>query len=912
VGTASAQAPGLCLPPGFERRFEAVVFDWGVPARTDGWVDGGILRSLVEELCNLGCDIAIITDGPAADVDGRLGARPAGPGRLLLCADRGAEVFEAHEDGLRLVYRREASRAEAAALDVAAAATVAALGRRGLPAKVVSRDPSRRRITVPRGTRGAVDVAVGAATDTGLLNARVSADGEQVEIGLTDKPDSVRWVLADLWARGVGPVLAAGDSFAELMAGDGSAQGARAARAARAAASAEAGGPARTPPGVFVSGAGGGLLRRVLSDQARRRRHRDLPEVVAAPEWSIAVDGYDPRLERVHESLLTIADGRLGTRGSPLVADAATTPEVFLAGCYEGAGPETELARLPSWSRLAADAALPPRSRTIDLHTGVLSEEGPLTSLRFSSLARPGTVAMRVRADQASLPSGGAATVRGPVTAALRERRHGAVLDRVGAYDPDPGIADAAVGAAEEAGFERLLRDHREAWARRWREADVVVDGDRHLQRAIRFALFHLMASVGEHGEAAVGARGLTGSGYRGHVFWDSDVFVLPFLAATHPAAARAMLEYRARRLPAARAAARRLGYTGARFPWESAAGGEDVTPTTARRPTGDVVRIRTGELEEHIVADVAWAAGCYLDWTGDAAFAAGAGRDLLVETARYWASRVRVDPDGHAHIGGVTGPDEYHELVDDNAFTNVMARWNLRRAAALGDVAEAERATWRSLADALVDGYDKRSGIYEQFAGFFDLEPIMIAQVSPRRPVAADLMLGAERTAHAQVVKQADVLMLHHLVPDEVAPGSLPANLDYYEPRTAHGSSLSPGIHAALLARAARFEPALEWLQVAARIDLDDLTGTTAGGLHLAAMGGLWQALVFGFAGVRATTGHLIIDPRLPPQWNALELGLRYRDVPFRMRIQPHTIEIDSDALELRRAGDRWQAVPT
>ena len=148
-------------------------------------------------------------------------------------------------------------------------------------------------------------------------------------------------------------------------------------------------------------------------------------------------------------------------------------------------------------------------------------------------------------------------------------------------------------------------------------------------------------------------------------------------------------------------------------------------------------------------------------------------------------------------------GPDEYHEPVDDNAFTNVMARWNLRRAARLDGVAPDERATWLRLADSLVDGYDPETGIYEQFAGFFDLEPLRIADLAPRRPISADLLLGSERVDGAQVVKQADVLMLHHLVPDEVATGSLAPNLEFYEPRTAHGSSLSPAIHAALFARA-------------------------------------------------------------------------------------------------------------
>jgi trehalose/maltose hydrolase-like predicted phosphorylase len=392
-----------------------------------------------------------------------------------------------------------------------------------------------------------------------------------------------------------------------------------------------------------------------------------------------------------------------------------------------------------------------------------------------------------------------------------------------------------------------------------------------------------------------VGARGLSGPAYRGHVFWDSDVFVLPFLAATHPPAARAMLEYRIRRLPDARLAARRLGRAGARFPWESARDGFDVTPASARLPTGRLVRIRTGELEEHIVADVAWAAQTYLDWTGDEAFAAGAGRDLFLETARYWASRLRYDREGRAHIFGVIGPDEYHEPVDDNAFTNVIARWNLRRAAEL-DGTDDERAAWLDAADALVDGYDAASGIYEQFAGFFGLEPLVIAEVAPRRPIAADLLLGAERIAGAQVLKQADVLMLHHLVPEQTAPGSLDPNLDFYEPRTAHGSSLSPAIHAGLFARVDRFAEALAALQIAARIDLDDLTGSTAGGLHLATMGGLWQALAFGFGGIRPQDGILTVDPHLPPSWPALEFRLRFHGSPVRIRVEDGTVAVDSE----------------
>jgi trehalose/maltose hydrolase-like predicted phosphorylase len=247
-----------------------------------------------------------------------------------------------------------------------------------------------------------------------------------------------------------------------------------------------------------------------------------------------------------------------------------------------------------------------------------------------------------------------------------------------------------------------------------------------------------------------------------------------------------------------------------------------------------------------------------------------------------------------------VIGPDEYHEAVDDNAFTNVMARWNLRRAAALADgderVPEFERLRWLETADALVDGYDRRTKLYEQCAGFYQLAPLRIDEIAPKRPIAADLLLGREVVRHSQVLKQADVLMLHHLVPDEVAPGSLRPNLDFYEPRTAHGSSLSPGIHASLFARAGRLDEALAALDIAARMDVNDLTGTTSGGVHLATMGSVWQALVFGFAGARPKGNVLELDPVVPEAWGALEFRLRFRGNRLRVRISATSLEIQAE----------------
>jgi trehalose/maltose hydrolase-like predicted phosphorylase len=483
-----------------------------------------------------------------------------------------------------------------------------------------------------------------------------------------------------------------------------------------------------------------------------------------------------------------------------------------------------------------------------------------------------------------------------------------AALERIAAYDahddggPERRRAPERARRARAAGKERLLVEHRCAWAERWERADVRIEGDPVLQQAVRLGLYHLMSSVADSGEAALGARGLSGPGYRGHVFWDSDVFVLPFLAATHPASARAILEYRIRRLPAARAAARAEGRAGARFAWESAADGRDVTPRSARDRAGREVAIYTGQREEHIVADVAWAAACYIDWSADAAFRSGPGRQLLVETARYWASRVEPDPDdpgGRVHIRGVIGPDEYHELVDDNAYTNVMARWNLRRAHAEtsdADVAPAERSAWLELADRLVDGFSPATGRYEQFAGFYELEPLVISELAPRRPIAADLLLGPERVHGAQIVKQADVLMLHQLIPEELVPGSLAADLDFYEPRTAHASSLSPGVHAALFARAGRLGEARAALALAARIDLDDISQSTAAGVHIAAMGSVWQALAYGFAGARPRGEALHLDPRLPRDWEALELRLRFRGANVRVRVSAEEVNVSAD----------------
>jgi trehalose/maltose hydrolase-like predicted phosphorylase len=686
----------------------------------------------------------------------------------------------------------------------------------------------------------------------------------------------------------------------------------------------------------------------IMDDQLQRRRRLDLPTIPAESSWTVVIDGVDPAREAARDVRLAMVDGVAGTLGSPLVGYAPARRKAYVAGVYTGTGGNTNMLRAPDWTRIAGnlDDRRPVR-RILDLRTGLVHHDlttqlGPVRAVAFASRARPGIGVLRAGGTGARRPRGGLLVPKpasgGPApgpdatgrTAAFRlegssggaavaaqetelstgrERR----LDRLvavrasGRRAPSEAAARSLLADAEEMGFDRLLAEQRSAWATRWANADIRIEGDVEMQRAIRFALFELMAHVPNLGEAAIGPRGVTGDHYGGHVFWDSDVFVLPFLAATHPPAARAMLEYRIRRLDAARAAAREGGFAGAWFPWESAQDGRDVTPTWVVGGDGLPLRVRNAEHELHIVSDVAWAATTYADWTGDRSFASGPGGELLVETARFWASRFERAADGSAHLSRVIGPDEYHELVDDDAFTNVMARWNLRRAAGWGNApadlasqggshpvaAAGERAAWLELADRIFDGFDPGSGLYEQFKGFFSLEPVRIAELTTR-PVRGDVFLGRERTAQAQCVKQPDVLMLYHLVPDELIPGTLAANLDFYDPRTAYGSSLSPGVHAALMARAGRAEEALAALRLTAFFDLDDESGRSADGLHLATMGSLWQAIVLGFAGLRPAGDQLTLDPRLPSGWLALE-------VPFRLRGRRVRVRIEQDRLQLR-----------
>jgi trehalose/maltose hydrolase-like predicted phosphorylase len=768
-----------------------------------------------------------------------------------------------------------------------------------------------------------------------------------------DAADVMRRSLARLGRRGLGPglVLVIGGRFG---AADGSA-GRDAAllipEAARACVVSVGPEPAGTPVGVRHLGGGPAMVRRLLDEQLDRRRQSRVGAVDEDSEWTIIDTGRDPLRHRVTETLFTLGAGGLATRGSVEERRAGSAPLVLATGVYTDtdAGPDQHLLPGPDWTGLSVDLSPLEDRRILDLRGGLLWREArpadpatpPLRTLRFASVTRPGVVVLRGEGPAEQLSPGPAlrppadaaahgqmeagrlsgrswARVRARGTADAEPNGPGIVavasqaqhqqdalrtVERIAAYEAStagPPALDGAVAALEAAmedGVDRMLAEHRAAWADRWEAVDVSIPADPAAQLAVRFALFQLWNNVDRIDEVAVGARGQSGTGYRGHVFWDADVYVLPAIASMSPAVARATLEYRLRRLPAARDAARATGRQGARFPWESAADGRDVTPTYGDLG-GHVVPILTGTMEEHITADVAWAARHYAAWTGDADYLPGPGSPLLIETARYWASRCRLDADGRAHIDDVIGPDEYHEFVNDNAYTNVMARWNLRQGAGLAETVEGptkQTRSWRDIADRLVDGYHPATGRYEQFAGYDKLEPLLVAEIG-QPPLAADVLLGQERIARSQVIKQPDALMLHHLVPDEVEPGSLEPNVDFYAPRTAHGSSLSPAMMAALLARAGRSDEALRLLRIALFLDLDDVNGTTAGGLHLATMGGVWQAILMGFAGVGVRQGVLEVHPALPTAWPRLGLRFRCLGRHVRLDLTPEDVDVRVD----------------
>jgi beta-phosphoglucomutase family hydrolase len=461
--------------------------------------------------------------------------------------------------------------------------------------------------------------------------------------------------------------------------------------------------------------------------------------------------------------------------------------------------------------------------------------------------------------------------------------------------------------------FEAAVEAHTARWAAIWARADVRIAGSPATEQALRFNAYHLISAADHDPRVSVGARALTGRAYEGHVFWDVELFKLPFYLHTWPEVARALLRYRHHTLDGARRRARGLGCRGAGYAWESTVTGDDVTPRTIRlKTTGKAIPIFTGTQQIHVTAGVALGVWRYWEATQDREFLRDAGVEILAETARFWASRSTRGP-RHFHIRGVVGPDEYHHSVNDNAYTNWLARFNLERAVdsvewlhrefpkawgALGErlaLAADEPAEWATVARELYCPEPDARGVIEQFEGFFDLEDYPLPREERfRAPISR--LFDWDRINRLKLIKQADVLMLLHLFPDAFPPQVVTANYRYYEPITDHGSSLSPGIHAAIAARLGLREDAERYWRESLWLDLLDVMGNSALGVHPACMGATWQALVFGFLGVRFGEAGPVVDPeagpRLPAKWCAVGLSLAWRG-------RVHRVEVAREGLQ-------------
>ncbi|NHN56292.1 glycoside hydrolase family 65 protein [Calidifontibacter sp. DB0510] len=443
---------------------------------------------------------------------------------------------------------------------------------------------------------------------------------------------------------------------------------------------------------------------------------------------------------------------------------------------------------------------------------------------------------------------------------------------------------DAALSAALYAGWDGLVAEQAAYMEEFWDGADVEVDGDPAVQQAVRFALWHVLQAGARAEGRAIAAKGLTGPGYDGHSFWDTEAYVLPVLIATDPKAARDALCWRATTMDLARERAKTLHRRGVSFPWRTIRGQE----CSAYWPAGTAAF--------HINADISVAAARYVFWTGDEEFDREFALPLLVETARLWIDLGYHGDDGHFHIDGVTGPDEYSAIVDDNIFTNLMAARNLRYAAETAerwpeaakalDVTDEELGEWRAASDVMAMPFDAERDVYQQDRGFTDHEVWDFEDTAATDRYPLLLHYPYFEIYRKQVIKQADLIMAMHWCGDEFTPEEKARAFEYYEGITVRDSSLSACAQSVIAAELGHLELAHDYLTEAALMDLRDLERNTADGVHVASLAGAWLALVCGFGGMRDHHGDLTFAPRLPEKITRLAFAIRWRGCKIRVDV--------------------------
>ncbi|QTA37223.1 glycoside hydrolase family 65 protein [Thermosipho ferrireducens] len=463
-------------------------------------------------------------------------------------------------------------------------------------------------------------------------------------------------------------------------------------------------------------------------------------------------------------------------------------------------------------------------------------------------------------------------------------------------------------------GFDIELERHKEIQKKIWEKINVKIEGDELADKALRFNLFHLASCGSEYdAKVSIGAKGLHGEGYKGHVFWDTETFMFPFFLYTQPCIAKNLLMYRYNTLEGARENAFENGYSGAQFPWESAEDGREVTPKWGLDYYGNHVRIWTGDEEYHINSDIAVAIFDYYRATGDEDFMINYGIELLADTAKFWASRVEYNQKFDRYeINRVIGPDEFHEHVNNNVYTNYLAKWHLSKAyeflkwlekrspekfvkliTGLG-ISKSDINEWLEISKKIYIPKREDSSLIEQFEGYFKLKDYVITEYDengmPKWPKGVNL----SKLNETKLIKQPDVIMLMLLLQEEFTLEEKRVNYEYYEKRTMHKSSLSPSIYSIMGIKVGDTHNAYKYFMKTVLVDLENNQGNTELGLHAASAGGAWQAAVFGFGGLSVDkNGMLHFDPWLPEHWQSLSYKIFWKGLQMVITVKKEKIII-------------------
>ncbi|MEH2260478.1 beta-phosphoglucomutase [Nostoc sp.] len=709
-------------------------------------------------------------------------------------------------------------------------------------------------------------------------------------------------------------------------------------------------------------------------------------------DWILIETQFDPEQLHSKETVFTIGNGYLGTRGSFEEGYPHALPATFIHGVYDDVPVVyTELVNCPDWLPLVVivngdrfrldQGEILSYDRQLDLRQGLLiravrwrSPSGNTIDIsfeRFTSLADPHVLALRchitpvdfegvievqasingypenqgfnhwegldqgkidqgiwlqrrTRSSRIELGMAAKVTILGSEaslqvntapgyptlsTSFLGKAQQTVTVEKIVTVFTSREI-DTPVPAAQEKlvhlpDYETLLKANEQAWDEVWQQSDILIEGDSTATFAVRYNLFQLLIAAPRHDDkVSIPAKTLSGFGYRGHIFWDTEIFMQPLFLFTQPAIARNLLSYRWHTLPGARRKADHYSYKGAMFAWESADTGDEVTPRWAIGSDfyGEDVRIWCRDREIHINADIPYAVWNYWQATGDDDWMQKCGAEIILDAAIFWGSRVEFNPEREQYeIRGVIGADEYHEFVHNNAFTNRMAQWHLEKAIAIYDwlahkfperateleqklkLTSQERSHWQEIVAKILFLYDPSTELIEQFEGFFQSEDINLADYEPRdRSMQA--ILGIDKTNKCQVLKQPDVLMLLYLMRESADfpynEKALQTNWDYYAPRTdiTYGSSLGPAVQAILASDLGKSTEAYEQFMRALMVDLEDNRGNTNDGIHGASAGGIWQAVIFGFGGIQLTENGPVANLHLPPGWTRLKFKLHWR----------------------------------